>query len=259
MLGIHESLESGRNRTLRSLALANQKGGVGKTTTAVHLAHGLALAGQRVALFDLDPQGNATLSVQSMSPDSPTTDEARSPMRALAETCWILPSPGAERNLERDEKIEVGKLIEFVESQSESLDWLIVDCPPRMDQWGWAGLELCEEVLVPVQAEFFAMQGLTHMLGTLEQARRQFPGRSNLLGVVVTMLDLKEPVATEILADLRRSLGSQLLQTIVFRDSQLVEAASHGITLFEYNQCSKGARSYGELVREVMYGQSSIG
>lgn len=244
---------------MRSLALANQKGGVGKTTTAVHLAHGLALAGQRVALIDLDPQGNATLSVQAMSLGSPTTEEPREPMRALTETCWILPSPGAERNLVRDEKVDVNKLIGFVESQSESLDWLIVDCPPRMDQWGWAGLELCEEVLVPVQAEFFAMQGLTHMLGTLEHARQQFPGRANLLGVVVTMLDTKEPVATEILTDLRRSLGSQLLQTIVFRDSQLVEAASHGTTLFEYNPFSKGARSYGELVREVMHGRSTIG
>ncbi len=244
---------------MRSVALANQKGGVGKTTTAVHLAHGLALAGHRVALFDLDPQGNASLALQTMADGEPAADGPLSVMRPLQAGFWLLPSPGAERNVGRDTTLDADALAELAASLEAELDWLIVDCPPRMDEWGWAGLRLCREVLVPVQAEFFAMQGLSHMMQTLDQAQREFPGRAELMGVLVTMLDCREPIAREVFANLRDNLGSDLFQARILRDSQLVEAASHGTSLFDYNLCSKGARSYAELVREVMHGREATG
>ena len=239
---------------MRSVALANQKGGVGKTTTAVHLGHGLALTGARVVLLDLDPQGNASLAVEAMGRDSTVTTGPLSLMRQLEDGFWILPSPGAERNLARDATLDTEALAAMVETLEQEVDWLLVDCPPRMDQWGWAGLRLCREVLVPVQAEFFAMQGLSHMMHTLEAAAREFPHRAKLMGVLVTMLDLGEPIAHEVLRDLRANLGSNLMRSLIFRDSQLVEAASHGKTVFEYNLFSRGALSYGELVREVLHG-----
>ncbi|MEQ1633762.1 MAG: AAA family ATPase, partial [Planctomycetota bacterium] len=144
---------------MRSIALANQKGGVGKTTTAIHLAHGLALRGDRVALVDLDPQGNALVALQGMQADA-VADE--SGFRSVCDGLWALgsfhqetPDAGFLKGLRRQ--------IEAMEP-----DWLIVDCPPRMDAWGRAGLELCQQLLVPVQAEFLAMHGLSQILATLE-------------------------------------------------------------------------------------------
>jgi len=242
---------------LRSIALANQKGGVGKTTTAVHLAHGLAMTGQSVALLDLDPQGNATIALQGMVVDHPDESGPFGLLEALRDGFFLLPSPGAQRNLSRDATLDADRLVGLAQSLEEAgLQWLLVDCPPRMDAWGWAGLQLCREVLVPIQPEFFAMHGLSQMMQTLEEAERAFPGRGRLLGVVANLVDMREPVEVEVLADLAGNLGDRMLDTRIFRDSQLVEAASHGLTAFEYNPFCKGARSYGELVREVLDGGS---
>ncbi len=246
---------------MRSVALANQKGGVGKTTTAIHLAHGLALGGARVALFDLDPQANATVAVQAMEAGDPERagDTPWGHLRCLDSNFWILPSPGADK-IARGAKVDVDALGRLVDQlDAEGLDWLLVDCPPRMDDWGWAGLQLCQEVLVPVQAEFFAMHGLSQMMRTLEEAARGFPGKGRLMGVLATLVDPREPVTREVLQDLQGHLGDRLLQSVIFRDSQLVEAASHGKTLYFYNPFAKGALSYGELVREVTHGRSKVG
>ncbi len=253
---------------MRSLALANQKGGVGKTTTAIHLAHGLALAGKQVVIYDLDPQGNATLAVQGMAEQENAEQEAAgqdpgSPFAALqplAPGLWILPSPGARRNIAATTRPDVGKLQQLARAlEYEGVEWLIVDCPPRMDAWGIAGLEICERALLPVQAEFFAMHGLGQMMATIEQTRKRCPHAAHLFGVLVTMLDRREPIAVEVLQDLRANLGDKLCEAAVFRDSRFIEAASHGVTLFDYDLQSKGARSYGELVREVLYGRATIG
>ncbi|MCB9888124.1 MAG: ParA family protein [Planctomycetes bacterium] len=241
---------------MRSIALANQKGGVGKTTTAIHLAHGLTLAGQRTVLFDLDPQGNATLAMQGMDDGGHDPTGAFAPLRPLGPDLWILPSPGAERVVPRTAQLDVRRLVQLAESlASEGVDWLVIDCPPRMDAWGWAGLQLSQEVLIPVPPEFFPMHGLSQMVATLREAAAEFPGRAGLMGYLVTMLDPRESVALEVLEDLRENLGDRLLSTLVYRDPRLVEAASHGETVFRYNVFSKGARAYGELVREVMYGR----
>lgn len=242
---------------MRSIALANQKGGVGKTTTAVHLAHGLAMTGQSVALLDLDPQGNATIALQGMVVDHPDESGPFGLLEALQDGFFLLPSPGAQRNLERDATLDAERLVGLGTSLDEAgLDWLLVDCPPRMDSWGWAGLQLCDEVLVPIQPEFFAMHGLSQMMQTLEEAQRVFDGKARLLGVLANLVDVREPVEVEVLADLASNLGERLMASRIFRDSQLVEAASHGLTAFEYNPFCKGARSYGELVREVLHGRS---
>ena len=211
---------------MQSIALANQKGGVGKTTTAVHLAHGLALAGATVVLIDLDPQGNATLGLEGMVDEGANIQEPDSPFsvfQALEDGRWLLPSPGARRNIDRGTVPDTKKLVALTSALADrGVEWLIVDCPPRMDAWGWAGLELCENVLLPVQSEFFAMHGLSQMIQTLRAARRQFPGRAELLGVLPTMVDLREPITHEVLANLRRNLGANLLQSLMFRDLTIV-------------------------------------
>ncbi len=240
---------------MRSVALANQKGGVGKTTTAIHLAHGLALRGHRVALFDMDPQGNATVALAGMQ--APDGVQDRPPLRSVAERLWMLDSPGASSVVSRHTQVDVGRLKTLVgKLESAGIDWLVVDCPPRMDTWGWAGIQLCKQVLVPVQSEFFAMHGLSQMLSTLEEARASFPGSCELLGVLPTLVDVREQVGQEVVEDLRRNLGSLVLDTVILRDAVVVEAASHGQTVFCYSPGCKAAFSYAELVREVVDGGS---
>lgn len=241
---------SGWSGLVRALALANQKGGVGKTTTAIHLGHGLAIAGQRVAIFDLDPQGNATLALQEM------VDRGEAggldPLVSVGERLWILPSMGAERAISPLEQLDIQGLERLRGELEGAIDVLLVDCPPRMDAWGWAGLRLCSQVLVPVQAEFFAMHGLTRMLDTLEQAGRESTIRTELMGVFISMFDHREQIALEVRSDLQSNLGAALLDSVVVRDSQFIEAASHGVSLFDYNPLAKGVRCYVSLAREVM-------
>lgn len=238
---------------MRSIALANQKGGVGKTTTAVHLAHGLALAGGRVVQLDLDPQGNATVATQGMAVESVLEGGVFDLLEPLRDDLWILPSPGATRNLSPTTVPDVGRLRELMKALAEDgFDWAIVDCPPRMDAWGLAGISICDQVLLPMQAEFFAMHGLTQMLATLDTCAEG----GDLLGIVVTMFDPRAEVETEIIADLRAKLDAKVCTSIIYRDTAFVEAASHGVTLFDYNLASVGARSYGELVREIIDGRT---
>ncbi len=228
---------------MRSIALANQKGGVGKTTTAIHLAHGLALKGDRVALIDLDPQGNALVALQGMELGGRQEWDPEA-FRPVADGLWCL---GSFHRATPDAAF-LGDLRDKV--QDLAPDWLIADCPPRMDAWGRAGLQLCEQVIVPVQAEFFAMHGLSQILETLEGAK----DTCSLLGVLATMVDAREQVCTEVVASLRAHLGPLVFDTVIPRDSSLVEAASHGTSVFSYAAGSKAAFSYCELIREVCDG-----
>lgn len=238
---------------MRSIVLANQKGGVGKTTTAIHLAHGLALAGKRVALFDLDPQGNATVAMQAITSEA-DFDADLEGLTKLDDRLWLLPSPGDGSTLARNATIDISRLKDLVDRLSDRLDWLVVDCPPRMDEWGWAGVQIAEHVLVPVQAEFFAMHGLSQMLASLEAASAEFPGKAILRGVLPTMVDLREPVTLEILEDLRKNLGDRLLKSVILRDTCVVEAASFGQSVFQHSPFSKSAFCYAELVKELVDG-----
>jgi chromosome partitioning protein len=238
---------------VRSIVLANQKGGVGKTTTAINLAHGFAIAGRKVVLMDLDPQGNATVAVQDM--EAPQHgDGILSSLTCLAEGLWLIASPGASAGMSRTTNLDLGKLRELVDEIAKVADCLIIDCPPRMDDWGWAGVQLCDEVVVPVQAEFFAMHGLSQMLASLEAAAAEFPGRAKLRGVLPTMVDFSEPITREILEDLRKNLAGSLLRSAILRDASLVEAASFGQSIFQHSPFSKGSLCYAELVKELIDG-----
>ena len=238
---------------MRSIVLANQKGGVGKTTTAIHLAHGLALAGKRVGLFDLDPQGNATVAVQSLDSEH-DVDSAMEGLVRIQENLWLLASSGDASSRSDGGSLDAVGLEQLVASLAPRLEWLVIDCPPRMDEWGWAGLRIADQVIVPVQTEFFAMHGLSQMLASMDAAATEFPGRAKLRGILPTMVDLREPIAVEILQDLRRNLGDRLLRTIIVRDAALVEAASFGKSVFQHSPFSKSAFCYAQLVKELVDG-----
>lgn len=238
---------------VRSIVLANQKGGVGKTTTAIHLAHGIALAGKKVVLIDLDLQGNATVALQGMSAPA-SQDPVLAELTAVSENMWLVPSPGAFGEVPRDARVDFERLRQLTEGLASAIDFLVFDCPPRMDDWGWAGVRLGDEILVPVQAEFFAMHGLSQMLSSIEAAAAENPGKAKLRGVLPTMVDYSEAVTTEILQDLRRNLSTRMMNSLILRDASLVEAASFGKTVFLHSPASKAALCYAQLVREVIHG-----
>lgn len=241
---------------VRSIALANQKGGVGKTTTAIHLAHGLSIAGNRVALVDLDPQGNATVALQGMSEASHVTPPDPS-LLPIAERLWLLPAGSLDSGEGR--RLDTSALSSLVARIEPAVDFMVVDSPPRMDEWGWAGVQVSDEVVVPVQTEFLAMHGLSQMLASLDAAAEAFPGKARLRGILPTMVDAREPVAIEVLEDLRRNLGGRMLQSVIFRDATLVEAASFGRSIFAHRPWAKGALCYAELTKELINGGSSTG
>jgi chromosome partitioning protein len=135
----------------------------------------------------------------------------------------------------------------------------LVDCPPRIDDWGWAALSRCAEVLIPVQAEFFAMQGLTQALRTLDQMRGQDGTKPALLGIVVNMIESELPMNREVVEDLRQHLGDRVFHTSIPRDPGFSEAASHGVTLFEHNCSARGGRAMAALAREVLHGRAEVG
>lgn len=189
-----------------------------------------------------------------MLPEDTPPDAAREWMVPVAERLWLLPSAGGEAVSSGEATIDTERLQAVVAELEGEIDVLIVDCPPRMDEWGWAGVQLCEEVIVPVQAEFFSMHGLSQMMASLEEAAQRYPGKGRLRGVLPTMVDAKEEVSGEILEDLRRNLKEVVLNTVIFRDSSLVEAASHGQSVFIHSPWSKGALCYTELVQEIIDG-----
>jgi chromosome partitioning protein len=232
---------------VRSVALANQKGGVGKTTTAIHLAHALAIGGAKVVLLDLDPQGNASVGVGADSGSA-----GRHPLLVdLVAGFSILPTNMLTSPAQLSGFLnEIGQL---------GFEWIVADCPPRMDEWGWAGVQSCAEVIVPVQTEFFAMQGLSQMLATLNGLSEQGHASPKVVGVLPTMVNPREQVSREVLADLRSNLGSMLFETPILRDPEVIEAASHGQTLFDFNPAACATLCFSELAREVVHGRSKTG
>jgi chromosome partitioning protein len=236
----------------RTIAVANQKGGVGKTTIAMHVARFLALAGQRTVLADMDPQANATMGLASMR----CTDAAMAldGVEAKAADFALLPSPGAARVITKTPKLDPAALDRVFTELGEWAAWIVVDCPPRIDDWGWAALCLADKILIPVQPEFFSLQGLAQAFRVIEQVTKARGTPLELLGVVVNMEDRQAPVANEVMADLRGHLGSQVFRTVVARDPVFAEAASHGVTVWEHAPTSLATRMMASLTREVLSG-----
>ncbi len=195
-----------------------------------------------MVLVDLDPQGNAVVAMQGMQ----ETVASGSGLRSVAEGLWLLAPHG-----DGDRDPDTGFLERLrKEISSADADWLIADCPPRMDEWGRVGLHICEQVIVPVQAEFLAMHGLSQIMATVEATG----GSCRLAGVLSTMVDWSEQICREVVANLRSHLGSMVFESVILRDTSLVEAASHGKSVFSYSPGSKAALCYGEFIREVCGG-----
>ncbi len=246
----------------RRIAVINQKGGVGKTTTAVNLAHGLTLAGRKVLLFDLDPQGNATtaLGVEKYTTNPSTYDflfgkEATPPWTATNyPNLDIFPANisliRAEMDLLKHGDDRDYLLKSRLNSAKFPHDFVIFDAPPSLGILTLNILISADYVLVPVQCEYLALEGLTMLIETIEEIRSTHSADLSLLGCVLTMVDLRTNLSQQVIKDMRTHLGDLVMRTLIPRTIRLSECPSHGKTIFEYERWGPGARAYEALCRE---------
>lgn len=244
------------------IAMVNQKGGVGKTTTAINVAAQLA-AEWDVLLIDLDPQGNATsgLGVQKEQA-AKTTYEVLckgTPLTGVVhethiEGLSVLPAnanlAGAEVELVRREHREFA-LKQALEGAKAKYDCIIIDCPPSLGLLTINALTAATSVLIPVQTEYYALEGLSQLLNTVQAVRSSTNPHLELLGVALTMFDKRNSLSEQVQAEVANYFGDKLFKSVIPRNVRLAEAPSYGRTIYEHDRWSKGARAYKSLAKEV--------
>jgi chromosome partitioning protein len=245
------------------IAVANQKGGVGKTTTAINLGAALAALDRRVAIVDLDPQANATSGL-GFAKNEAGSNSYSLLLGGLASGA-LRPTTFPNLSLLPSTRDLVGAEIELVESRDRELrlrlalkplrgeaDYLLIDCPPALSLLTINALTAADSVLVPIQTEYFALEGVSELLDTVERVRNAFNSNLIVEGVVLTMYDERTNLARQVAEDIRRHLGDLVYKAVIPRSVRLAEAPSFGKPALSYDIKSRGAQAYLELAREFL-------
>jgi chromosome partitioning protein len=263
---------TGREKLGRVIAIANQKGGVGKTTTAINLSASLALSEQRTLLIDCDPQGNTTSGIGfPKDPDRRTLYNAlilEEPLESIIlktqiEGLDLIPADknlvGAEVELviAEDREFQLKKLLPQVK---DNYEYIVMDCPPALGLLTLNALSAADSVLVPIQCEYLALEGVSELLDTLTRIRKTLNPDLAIEGIVLTMYDERTTLSKQVATDLRNFFGSQVFESVIPRNVRLAEAPSHGKPIHFYDIHSRGAEAYINLAKEVISsGQKRIG
>jgi len=271
---IDTTLERGKVPPLpaatRVIAVANQKGGVGKTTTTVNLATALAACGKRVLIVDMDPQGNASTglgvaadkrghSVYQVLMGGMAMSEAVT--RTVVPGMDIVPSgvdlSGAELELIDVPRREY-RLRDAIQAVRGRYDFVLIDCPPALGLLTLNALVSADAVLVPLQAEFYALEGLSHLMRTIDRVRRSLNPALSLQGVVLTMFDRRNNLGEMVAADVREYLGDRVYKTMIPRNVRVSEAPSHGKPVLLYDMRCAGSQAYIHLAREILQRENNL-
>ncbi len=244
------------------IAIVNQKGGVGKTTTAVNLCAGLHAAGKRVLLCDFDPQANATsgmgqdkrrvkASIYHVITGERSVSDVlrRTPYGDLLPSSASLAGAGVEMAaMENREYILKG----ILDGLAADYDYIFIDCPPSLELLTVNGLCAAESILVPVQCEYFALEGLSDLMSTLRAVKARLNPGLQIFGVLLTMFDGRTNFSLQVAQEVRRHFPGKVFSTVIPRNVRLAEAPSHGLPIQIYDRHSRGAKAYDQLVREII-------
>lgn len=252
------------NQMGRIIAIANQKGGVGKSTTAINLAACLAEKNQKVLIVDIDPQGNATSGLGVAKDELDKTiyqvmlgeaDIAEAVRENVFENLDVLPSnvnlAGAEIDLIDVEEREY-ILKRALDGIKTKYDFIILDCPPSLSMLTVNAMTAADTILVPIQCEYYALEGLTQLIHTINLVKRKLNPELEIEGVVFTMYDARTNLSLQVVENVKENLGQNIYKTIIPRNVRLAEAPSHGLPINVYDGRSAGAESYRLLAEEVM-------
>ena len=247
-----------------TIAVANQKGGVGKTTSAVNLATAFAAAGHSVLLIDLDPQGNASTGLGVSTEERQMTSYqillepstvAKSVLVSAIPNVSVIPSTidlvGAEVELAHASQRNLRLRSALRRIPSKSFDFVFIDCPPSLNVLVVNALAAANSVLVPLQCEFYALEGLAKLYNTIQIVQRSINPSLRLLGILMTMSDPRTRLSTQVIQDARSTLGNEVLETVIPRNVRLSEAPSHGLPALLYDPGCAGSQSYIEAAREI--------
>lgn len=256
-----------RTTSPKIIAIANQKGGVGKTTTTINLGAALARTGSRVLLLDLDPQGNAStgLGVDSASRETTTYDllsgdalPSDAAQKTNVEDLYIIPATtdlsSADINLISNEKrsFMLHDALHQADIDELDLDFILIDCPPSLNILTVNAMIAADSVIVPLQSEFFALEGLSQLMLTVREVRQTANPDLRIDGVVLTMYDQRNNLCQQVEADARDNLGDLVYKTVIPRNVRLSEAPSFALSVINYDPTSKGALAYISLANEVI-------
>ena len=259
----------------RIIAIANQKGGVGKTTTAINLGTALAAIGEHVLIVDLDPQGNAStgLGIDRKARRTSTYDvlTGQAPMRAavlqtavpqlmIAPSTMDLSGLELEIGRERDRAFRLRSALAALNKGERSFDftYVLVDCPPSLNLLTVNAMAAADSVLVPLQCEFFALEGLSQLLKTVEQVKTALNPKLSIHGIVLTMYDSRNNLSNQVVADVRQFMGRKVYETVIPRNVRISEAPSYGKPVLVYDLKCSGSEAYLRLATEIIQREKEL-